>query len=98
VKDHIDKEKNIKVVIIGNKIDLKGERKISEEEGKKIAKEYNLDYFETSAKDNIGINEAMIKIINDILNDRLKEKDENINNKIKLEDKKTEENENGCSC
>ena len=40
----------------------------------------------------------MIKIINDILNDRLKEKDENINNKIKLEDKKTEENENGCSC
>ena len=98
MKDHIDKEKNIKIVIIGNKIDLKEKRIISEEEGKKIAEEYNLNYFETSAKDNIGINEAMRDIIKDILNERSKEKNENINNKIELEDKKTEVNGNGCSC
>lgn len=85
-------------MIIGNKIDLKEKRIISEEEGKKIAEEYNLNYFETSAKDNIGINEAMRDIIKDILNDRSKEKNENINKKIELEDKKTEENGNGCSC
>ena len=85
-------------MIIGNKIDLKEKRIISEEEGKKIAEEYNLNYFETSAKDNIGINEAMRDIIKDILNERSKQKNENINNKIELEDKKTEVNGNGCSC
>ena len=40
----------------------------------------------------------MRDIIKDILNDRSKEKNENINNKIELEYKKTEENGNGCSC
>ncbi len=40
----------------------------------------------------------MRDIIKDILNDRSKEKNENINNKIELEDKKIEVNGNGCSC
>ena len=40
----------------------------------------------------------MRDIIKDILNDRSKEKNENINNKIELEVKKTEENGYGCSC
>jgi hypothetical protein len=40
----------------------------------------------------------MRDIIKDILNERSKEKNENINNKIELEDKKTEVNGNGCSC
>ena len=40
----------------------------------------------------------MRDIIKDILNDRSKEKNENINKKIELENKKTEENGNGCSC
>ena len=87
-------------MLIGNKIDLIKERLISEEDGKKIAEEYNLSYFETSAKDNIGINEAMKEIINDILNDRLKEKNENenINDKLHLEDKNDKDIENKKSC
>ena len=90
--------KDILICLIGNKCDLEGKRAVSYEEGKNFAEENDLLFFETSAKDNIGINEAMRDIIKDILNERSKEKNENINNKIELEDKKTEVNGNGCSC
>ena len=42
--------KNIHMVLVGNKIDLNEERKISKEEGKELAKEYVMDFYETSAK------------------------------------------------
>ena len=101
VKEHISKENNTKIVLIGNKIDLKQERQISEEEGKKMAQDYNLNYYETSAKENIGINELMKDVIKDILNGKSKEENTNkngINNKeIKLKEN-NRENERGCSC
>ena len=68
-----------------------------------MAQDYNLNYYETSAKENIGINELMKDLIKDILNSRLKIKNEkendNNNDKIQLEQTKTKnENENECSC
>ena len=66
-----------------------------------MAKDYNLNYYETSAKDNIGINELMKDVIKDILNGKSKEENTNkngINNKeIKLKEN-NRENERGCSC
>ena len=62
-----------------------------------------MNYYETSAKENIGINELMKDLIKDILNSRLKMKNEKENdnnndiNEIKLEQIKTK-NENECSC
>ena len=102
VKENINDKNNTKIVLIGNKIDLKEEREISEDDGKKIAKEYNMNYYETSAKENIGINELMKDLIKDILNSRLKIKNEketnnNDKNEIKIEQTKTK-NENECSC
>ena len=46
---------NIHMTLIGNKSDLINERKINTEDGKNLATEYNMDFFETSAKtgDNI---------------------------------------------
>ena len=35
---------------------------------------YSLKYFETSAKENIGINEFMLSIINEIAQDKYDEK------------------------
>ena len=101
-KEHISDKNNTKIVLIGNKIDLKEEREISEDDGKKIAKEYNMNYYETSAKENIGINELMKDLIKDILNSRLKIKNEketnnNDKNEIKIEQIKTK-NENECFC
>ena len=66
-----------------------------------MAKDYNLNYYETSAKENIGINELMKDVIKDILNGKSKEENTNkngINNKeIKLKEN-NRENERACSC
>ena len=50
---------------IGNKIDLP--REVTTEEGKKLADFYKIPFFETSAKENVGINEFMKKIISEVL-------------------------------
>ena len=49
------------MILVGNKIDMK--REVSTEEGKKMAESFGIKYFETSAKENIGINESMQEII-----------------------------------
>ena len=55
---------NTNIVIIGNKIDLKNERVISEEEGKKFCDENNLmSFFEVSAKEDINIKEMLYNSI-----------------------------------
>jgi small GTP-binding protein len=66
--------KEILFVLIGNKCDLSEKREVNEEEGKKIAKEYNMIFFETSAKDNINISELFLKSAQIIL--------ENVKNKV----------------
>ena len=59
-------------VLVGNKCEsLK--RLITEEEGKKLADEYNMDFFEISAKEDKNIFELIIFIINKLL----KTKEEN---------------------
>lgn len=50
-------QKNVHKVLVGNKCD-KADRKIKEEEGKQLAEENDMTYFETSAKTGQGINEA----------------------------------------
>ena len=66
--------KNILLVLIGNKCDLEEKRQVSKEEGKKVAEENNMIFFETSAKDNINIDETFLKSAQKIL--------ENIKNKV----------------
>ena len=96
INENIDNNKNVKIILIGNKIDLINDRKITQEDGQKVANTYNIKYFETSAKDDTGIKEAMRTIINDILENK---KNENIqepnNNDIKLfVNKENNENKN----
>ena len=44
-------------IMLANKIDLEGERKVSEEDGKKLAEEFGcVEYFETSAKEGVNVN------------------------------------------
>jgi GTPase SAR1 family protein len=45
----------ISKVLVGNKIDLESDRVVSKAEAQKIATEHGMEYFETSAKDNINI-------------------------------------------
>lgn len=49
---------NIKIVLIGNKIDLAEERLVKKEEAKAIAEEYQLPYIETSAQSDSNVEAA----------------------------------------
>lgn len=48
----------IQIVLVGNKIDAVGRRVISKDEAEKVAREYKLSYFETSAKENTNVQET----------------------------------------
>ena len=50
------------ICLFGNKSDIVEKREVKEEEIDNICKQYNLIYFETSAKNNTGIQEGIKKI------------------------------------
>ena len=50
LKKHTDK--NIKIILLGNKKDLREQVNVTEEEGSLYAENKNLFFFTTSAKDN----------------------------------------------
>ena len=76
------------LILIGNKSDLEKERQVTKKQGEEKSKKYNIDFFETSASNGDGINEAFNKLINNIL------KKENKNEIIEEEERKKEEEEN----
>ena len=55
IDDHADK--SICKVMVGNKIDLESERKISQQEAQTFAKSFGVEYFEASAKMDRGVSE-----------------------------------------
>jgi small GTP-binding protein len=58
---------NVCKVLVGNKCD-RDDRKVSYEEGNKLAKEFNMQFFETSAKTNYNVNETFTFLTREILN------------------------------
>jgi GTPase SAR1 family protein len=78
------------MVLVGNKIDLN--REVSTDEGKKLADFYKIPFFETSAKENIGIADCIKGIICNVLE---KQKQPEYDN-IKLNS--NESKQGGCSC
>ena len=62
IKNNAD---SIPIVLFGNKCDIIDKREVSEELVKNYAKDNNLIYFETSAKENINIKEGFQKLAED---------------------------------
>jgi small GTP-binding protein len=54
-------------VLIGNKCDLAGHREVTEEEGKKLASDLNISFFEVSAKEGNNIDEALLSVLDDVM-------------------------------
>ena len=59
--------KNLPILIIGNKKDKEEDRNITFEEGKKFAEEHQMGFFETSAFTGENVNEAFISFIYEIM-------------------------------
>lgn len=59
---------NVCRVLIGNKCDVPPEqRAVTYEQGKALADEFNVAFFETSAKENVGVDDSFLSITNDIV-------------------------------
>lgn len=74
------------IFLIGNKNDKVDERKVSTEEGSKLAEEYHLPFFEASAKSGENVEEifkALYKKISEVYIDIQKEKGVNLTTKGK---------------
>jgi len=54
---------NVVIYLVGNKVDMEDKRKVTTEEGQKIADENNLPFIETSAKSDININETFDNLV-----------------------------------
>ena len=59
-------DENIKCILIGTKCDL-DKREVNEEEGIELGEKYGYKFLETSAKENININETFDTLVSEII-------------------------------
>eukprot|EP01110_Echinostelium_bisporum_P003623 TRINITY_DN18820_c0_g1_i1.p1 TRINITY_DN18820_c0_g1~~TRINITY_DN18820_c0_g1_i1.p1 ORF type:complete len:189 (-),score=73.31 TRINITY_DN18820_c0_g1_i1:141-707(-) len=66
LRDQILKIKNIPkipIILVGNKIDLEGERAVSHEDGKELATKWECGFIEASAKSNTNVSEVFFELV-----------------------------------
>ena len=60
-------ENSFLMLLIGNKMDLTEEdRQVSTEEAERLASHLNIQYFESSAKENVNVTEVIEHLLNNI--------------------------------
>ncbi len=93
------KGEDFPIILIGNKIDLKEKRVVSEEEGKKLADDNRYAFIETSCKDGTNIEESVKILIPKILEYKKEQKNNKVENgkpSTKLSKKKQKEKKKKC--
>ena len=63
------------MILLGNKIDREEERQISKEEGEKLARENEIDFYEISNKDGTNVQEAGMDLVSIIIERRKRNED-----------------------
>ena len=88
----LNAEEKIKCVLIGTKSDL-DRREVSEEEGQNLGKENGYKFLETSAKENININETFETLVSEIMDSNF---EENKRDSIKISKSKVGKKKKKC--
>ena len=57
----------IPLILIGNKIDLENERKVSKEKGEEFANKYKILFFESSGKNGVNVEESFFALGEEII-------------------------------
>ena len=63
IHSHVNKNE-VKIILVGNKIDLQSKREVTFEEAKALADSHRIPYMEASAKDNINVESIFKEITN----------------------------------
>lgn len=63
---------NAQVVLVGNKCDLEDERVVSMERGRQLASQLGMEFFESSAKENVNVKYVFERLV-DIICDKMSE-------------------------
>ena len=84
---------NAKLILVGNKCDLANERKVTIEDGENKARNYNIKFFESSAKDGTNVNEFFFYLANEIYQD---EKTKGKDNKKTMQLNSKKKGKKGC--
>ncbi|CAF0896412.1 unnamed protein product [Rotaria sp. Silwood1] len=58
---------NAQVVLVGNKCDLEHDRAVTQERGQRLADQLGLEFFETSAKENVNVKVVFERLVDIIL-------------------------------
>jgi Ras-related protein Rab-8A len=82
---HTYAESNVNLVLIGNKCDLSEKRVVDESAGRALAGEYHIEFYETSAKNDVNVVDAFNSLVHQVVN-RLSQGDIEANKKGKEKD------------
>lgn len=95
---------NAQVILVGNKSDMEAERIVTFERGKQLADQLGLEFFETSAKENINVQDVFDRLV-DIICDKMTDSADgpdqptiNLNRGTRLTDDQSQNNNPNCAC
>jgi len=75
---------SVQKILIGNKCDMVEDRGITKNRGQELANEYNIKFYETSAKTDQNVKEAFIAIATDIVEKKISMGDTPVSQSVKV--------------
>jgi len=85
-------------VLVGNKCDLEDKRFVKFEEGRALAEEFRINFYETSAKENVNVKEAFLDLAMAVKNRLLADEGNNDQFHIDAINLTTDKSSRTCSC